>query len=169
MVRDGATNPHKSTLRGVGRSSSPPAGGCYSQDFFSLLWEPSFFQLLAEQTKLYARQRQVEKPNRKWYPTTSEEIKAFLGINIIMGIDQKPALTHYWSTDPYLGNQGIQSVMPRERFEALNRYLHLNDSEQMPGRDDPAYDPLYKISSIAMVAMVTELVVLTPAKQRVTL
>ena len=114
-------------------------------DFFSLLWEPSFFQLLAEQTNLYARQRQVEKPNRKWYPTTSEEIKAFLGINIIMGIDQKPALTHYWSTDPYLGNQGIQSVMPRERFEALNRYLHLNDSEQMPGRDDPAYDPLYKI------------------------
>ena len=83
-------------------------------DFFSLLWEPSFFQLLAEQTNLYARQRQVEKPNRKWYPTTSEEIKAFLGINIIMGIDQKPALTHYWSTDPYLGNQGIQSVMPRE-------------------------------------------------------
>ena len=35
--------------------------------------------------------------------------------------------------------------MPRERFEALNRYLHLNDTEQMPGRDDPVYDPLYKI------------------------
>ena len=39
-------------------------------EFFSLLWEPSFFQLLAEQTNLYARQRQVEKPNYKWYPTT---------------------------------------------------------------------------------------------------
>ena len=35
--------------------------------------------------------------------------------------------------------------MPRERFEALTRYLHLNDSEQIPGRDDPEYDPLYKI------------------------
>ena len=114
-------------------------------DFFSLLWVPSFFQLLADQTNLYARQRQVQKPDIKWYPTTPEEMKAFLGINIIMGIDQKPALTHYWSTDPYLGNQGIQSVMPRERFEALTRYLHLNDSEQMPDRDDPAYDPLYKI------------------------
>ena len=114
-------------------------------DFFSLLWVPSFFQLLADQTNLYARQRQVQKPDIKWYPTTPEEMKAFLGINIIIRIDQKPALTHYWSTDPYLGNRRIQSVMPRERFEALTRYLHLNDSEQMPDRDDPAYDPLYKI------------------------
>ena len=62
-----------------------------------------------------------------------------------MGIDQKPAITHYWSTDPFLGNPGIRLVFPRERFEALNRYLHLNDSDQMPGRDYPEYDPLYKI------------------------
>jgi len=26
--------------------------------------------------------------------------------------------------------------MPRERFEALCRYIHLNDSTRMPGRDD---------------------------------
>ena len=126
-------------------SSSPPAGGCYSPTHFQSIVGAIIFQPVAEQTNLYARQRQVEKPNRKWYPTTSEEIKAFLSINIIMGIDQKPALTHYWTTDPYLGNQGIQSVTPQECFEALNRYLHLNVSEQMPGRDDPACDPLYKI------------------------
>ena len=81
----------------------------------------------------------------KRYPTTCEEIKAFLGVNIIMGIDQKPAIPDYWSTDPYLGNPGILSVFPRERFEALNCYLHLNNSEQMPGHDHPAYDPLYEI------------------------
>ena len=114
-------------------------------DFFSLFWEPPFFQTLAEETNRYATQRQVQKPDRKWYPTTPEEIRAFIGINIIMGIDQKPAISHYWSTDPYLGNPGIQSVMPRERFEALYRYLHLSNSDEMPGRDDPAYDPLYKI------------------------
>ena len=114
-------------------------------DFFSLFWEPLFFETLTSETNRYATQRQVEKPDRKWYPTTQEEIRAFIGINIIMGIDQKPAIAHYWSTDPYLGNAGIQSVMPRERFEALYRYLHLNDSDAMPGRDDPEYDPLYKI------------------------
>ena len=96
MVRDGATNPHNSTLQGVDMSSSPPAGGCYSPTHFQSIVGAIIFQPVAEQTNLYARQRQVEKPNRKWYPTTSEEIKAFLSINIIMGIDQKPALTHYW-------------------------------------------------------------------------
>ena len=107
-------------------------------DFFGLLWPRSLFQLLAEETNRYATQKQVQRPDNKWYPTTSEEIKAFIGVNIIMVIDQKPAIPHYWSTDPYLGNPGIQSVFLRERFEGLNRYLHLNDSEQMPGCDDPA-------------------------------
>jgi len=103
------------------------------------------FQLLADETNRYVAQKQVKKPDRKRYPTTPDEIKAFTGINIIMGIDQKPAIAHHWSTDPYLGNRGIRSVIPRERFEALNRYLHLNDSEQMPSRDDAAYDSLYKL------------------------
>jgi len=65
-----------------------------------------------------------------------------------MGINQKPAIAHYWSTDPYLGNQGIRSVIPRERFEALNRYLHLSDSEQMPSWDDAPYNPLYKLQPL---------------------
>ena len=87
----------------------------------------------------------MEKPDRKWFPTTPQEIRAFIGINMIMGIDRKPSIAHYWSTDPFLGNQGIQSVMPRERFEALCRYIHLNDSTRMPGRDDANHDPLYKL------------------------
>ena len=90
-------------------------------DFFSLLWEPSFFDSLAEEINRYAQQRQVSKPNSKWYPATPEEMKAFIGVNIMMGIDQKPEISQYWSTDEYLGNVGIQRVFPRERFEHLTR------------------------------------------------
>ena len=114
-------------------------------DFFSLVWESSFFEHLAEETNLYARQRQTVKPDRKWYPTTSSEMRAFVGVNILMGIDQKPELSHYWSTDDFLGNAGIRRVFPRDRFESLCRYLHLNDSAQQPARDEPGYDPLYKV------------------------
>ena len=85
------------------------------------------------------------KPDSKWHPTTPQEMSAFLGINVMMGIDQKPTIAHYWSTDPFLGNPGIQAVLPRECFEALWRYLHLNDSELMPDRDDPEYNSLYKV------------------------
>jgi len=42
----------------------------------------------------------------KWYPTTAEEMRAFVGVNVIMGIDQKPELCNYWSTDEFMGNVG---------------------------------------------------------------
>ena len=32
---------------------------------------------------------------------------------------QKPEVHHYWSTDPFLGNAGIQAVLPRDHFESL--------------------------------------------------
>ena len=38
----------------------------------------------------------------KWYPTTAEEMRAFVGVNVIMGIDQKPELCNYWSTDEFM-------------------------------------------------------------------
>ena len=112
---------------------------------FNLFWEPSFFERLATETNLYAEQRQTSKPDVKWYPTTPEEMKAFVGVNMIMGIDQKPELCNYWSTDEFLGNVGIQRVFTRDRFESLCRYLHMNDSQQQPARDDPSHDALYKV------------------------
>jgi len=54
---------------------------------FGLLWGPSLFQLLADETNGYTAQKQVKKPDKKWYPTTPDEIKAFISINIIMRID----------------------------------------------------------------------------------
>jgi len=45
------------------------------------------FQLLADETNGYTAQKQVKKPDKKWYPTTPDEIKAFISINIIMRID----------------------------------------------------------------------------------
>ena len=74
--------------------------------------------------------------------TTAEEMRAFVGVNVIMGIDQKPELRNYWSTDEFMGNVGIQRVFTRDRFESLCRYLHMNDSQKQPGRNDSNYDPL---------------------------
>ena len=89
-------------------------------DFFNLFWVPSFFDHLATETNLYAEQRRRNKPDAKWYPTTPEEMRAFVGVNMIMGIDQKPKLYNYWSKDEFLGNVGIQRVFTRDRFESLS-------------------------------------------------
>lgn len=90
-------------------------------DFFGLCWDPSFFDLLVDETNQYAQLKQVSKPDTNWYPTTPEEMKAFIGVNILMGIDLKPEIDSYWSTDEFLGNMGIQRVFPRDRFEHLTR------------------------------------------------
>lgn len=65
--------------------------------FFGLFWQPAFFERLADENNLYVQQRQITQPEKRWYPTTAEEMRAFVGVNIIMGIDRKPELSHYWS------------------------------------------------------------------------
>ena len=84
-------------------------------------WDPSFFDLLADESNQYERLKQVSKPDTKSYPTTPEEMKAFIGVNILMGIDPKPEIASYWSTDELLGNVGMQPVFPQDRFEHLTR------------------------------------------------
>ena len=55
-------------------------------------------------------------------PVTRAEIKAFITISIIMGINSLPQLALYWSSDDYFGNQGIKKVMTTNRFEEIQAY-----------------------------------------------
>ena len=74
------------------------------------------------------------------FETTDDELKAFLGVNVIMGIKKLPSLEDYWSTDKCIGNEKIQNVMTRTRFQSILQNLHFsnNDFDHKP-------DKLYKI------------------------
>ncbi len=50
-------------------------------------------------------------------PIICTEIKALLGINISMGINEFPSLALFWSSDDCFGNQGIKKVMSWNRFQ----------------------------------------------------
>ena len=50
-------------------------------------------------------------------------MSAFLGLNILMGINQLPKIKQYWDSDLFLGNAGFKTIMPSRRFWILNRYL----------------------------------------------
>jgi len=62
----------------------------------------------------------VSKPNKRWYPTTPE-MRAFIGVNILMDIDQKAEIAHYWSTDEFLGSVGLHHMFPHDCFECLTK------------------------------------------------
>ena len=65
-----------------------------------------------------------------------------------MGIKQLPQVSHYWSKEWVLGVPAFASVMTRDRFLVILRYLHFNDNNnysKMPARGEPGFDKLYKV------------------------
>ena len=103
----------------------------------------------------YANEVLGEKAARLWNDVTIDEVKAYIAINIIMGINCLPTLDSYWSTHPALGCDWISSTMSKNRYMAINRFLHLNDNAFAAPRNHPGYDPLHKVRPmIDMLRMV---------------
>lgn len=73
---------------------------------------PDLYDELLIQTNLYAnQQREAQNDTSVWTPISKEELMAFVGINIAMGIVSLPTLNDYWSTDPILTHTWFRTVM----------------------------------------------------------
>ena len=96
--------------------------------------------LIVFQTNLYATQK-----GERYILTTEKEIRTFIGINFIMGINKLPSYRDYWSTVPYLRNAYICRLMTVNRFGWLLSHIHLNDNSIIPARNSPNFDKLYKL------------------------
>ena len=117
-------------------------------DFFQLFFDMDFLEYIVRETNRFAEQSQVEagKRNPLWTnPLTVGELKAWLGLLIGMGIKQLPQVSHYWSKEWVLGVPAFASVMTRDRFLVILRYLHFSDNSKMPARGQPGFDKLYKV------------------------
>ena len=65
-----------------------------------------------------------------------------------MGIVDLPDITDYWTKEPMLQSPWFPSVMSLKKFQAISRFIHFADNSAAPSRDDPMYDPLWKIRSV---------------------
>ena len=119
-----------------------------SWDFFLLFFPAFLFELIVNQTNLYARQRQQTRPDPRWTPVTEEEMKAWLGMRVAMSILYLPQTAMYWSTDSLFGNLAIKKVMTRDRFDKISQYFHLNDSMQNLPRDNQGRDKIFHVRPI---------------------
>lgn len=71
---------------------------------------------------------------------SKDEIKVFLGINMIMGYHSLPSIANYWSTQKDLEVLPIKNAMSRERFQTILSNLHVNDNTKMdPGKKDKLF------------------------------
>ena len=76
---------------------------------------------MVDETNRYAHQNLSAFPDRlaNFCAVTCAELKAFIAINIIMGMARLPNLALYWSCDEFFGNQGIKKTMTKNRFEEI--------------------------------------------------
>ena len=119
-------------------------------DFFMLLVTEEMWRGVVDETNRYAAQCQAARRARDvaWCETTVAEMKAYIAINILIGINDVPQLDHYWSADDKVGCSFIQRIMAKSRFKKLNQYFHLNDNDTAVARGEAGYSPLHKIQPL---------------------
>ena len=61
-------------------------------------------------------------------------MKAFLGINFIIGINKLPSLEDYRSTDKCFGNEKIQNVMTKTIHSILQN-IHISNKDNVDKTD----------------------------------
>lgn len=122
-------------------------------NYFLNIFTENSIQNIVNETNLYASQNMPRrsnkysepKPSNNWENTSVDEIKAFFGLLIIMGIHKLPQLSNYWSSDPFIGVKSISQVMSSKRFKKLIENIHLNDNKTAVSKDEQGYDKLHKL------------------------
>ena len=118
-------------------------------DFYELFVDDNMIQLLTTETNRYAQQqRQLHPSNLPWTDVTDAEMKAFLGVNIAMGIANLKRLADYWSTEPITSIPWYSTIFSRTRFLQILRYLHCNNNDDQLPRDHASFDKLFKVRPV---------------------
>ena len=60
--------------------------------------------------------------------TNHDELKAFLGINYLMGINKLPSFGNYREVDRYIENDGTKNMMTKHRFQDNLQDLHFGNN-----------------------------------------
>ena len=73
------------------------------------------------------------------------EMNDFIAILIMMGLSRRRSYKSHWSTHWLLDMPGLRSVMTRDRFFAILRFLHVAENSVAIQHGEPGHDQAYKI------------------------
>ncbi|XP_045474894.1 piggyBac transposable element-derived protein 4-like [Harmonia axyridis] len=110
---------------------------------FLQIWKRMFsddiLDRIVEETNRYASQ------NGRSFCIYEDELQAFFGTLIIMGLHKLPGMRMYWSYDQNYRVERVANIMSLKRFLAILRHIHLNDNEKCPKKGTSNFDKLYKL------------------------
>ena len=100
-----------------------------------------------KESNLYAAEMMGES-FASWQLYTVEELCAYMGFMILMGIVRLPTIQDYWNKDAVFYYSPVANKITRDRFLDLNRYLHFVDNSTLAPPGSPGYDKLGKVRPI---------------------
>ncbi|KAJ8931061.1 hypothetical protein NQ314_016090 [Rhamnusium bicolor] len=95
-------------------------------DYFLKVLGSTTIENIVYQSNLYATQR------NKVLNLKENELLAFIGIHFFMGYHHLPSYKHYWSSAEDLDVPIVIRTMPRNRFQQILSFLHMNDNSTIP-------------------------------------
>lgn len=78
-------------------------------------------------------------------PILKEELLAFIGISIAMGVVSLPLIEDYWSTNPILTHPWFRTILLCNRFREILQYIHVADNSNALDQSDHGYDKVWKV------------------------
>lgn len=122
------------------------------KEIFELYFTPELISMIVEQTNKYARE--VSPPDKEWAEVTRKELYAFLGFQLLMGLNPKPSVKDYWRKDQVYHYGPISDRITRDRYLDIQRYLHFVDNSTLSPPNSPSYDRLGKVKPL--ITYITE-------------
>ena len=126
--------------------SSDPA------ELFLQLFTPELIDTIVIETNRYAvlcleAAHSGDDPLPQW-ETNGDELKAYFGFSILMGMNRLPDIYDYWSLDETFHYFPVASRITRKRFLEIQRYLHFTNNDTIVDRGQPGYDRLAKVRPV---------------------
>ncbi|KAG7234028.1 hypothetical protein INR49_005990 [Caranx melampygus] len=113
-------------------------------DFFNLLFPVALVELITNETNAHAKTCQfLGSSHPDWVPVTTHEVKGFIGLVILMGIQNLPDPSHYWSWSHYDNSYTFYRAMSFKRFKQIAANIRMGSltTDEYRGTSNPS-DPL---------------------------
>ena len=96
----------------------------FSYELFQLFFTKDIIDLFTKETNRY-----VIQSSKNSITFTSAQIKAYIGILLLMGIHKMNNVEDHWSRDPLL-KTSLSSIMAFNVYKSINQFFHLHNNEE---------------------------------------
>ena len=121
---------------------------------FRTFFTEEILKRITDQTNIYGKRKKQSSNQRKtskWKDVSKKEIESFLGLVILIGINDLPNIKLYWSKDMVVHNTFISLIMSRDCFLEIFYNLHLANNSSKPKQESKDYSKIYKVKNFTEI------------------